>query len=209
MKIQLLPALLISVFIAIVIYSFSINQDYYKQPVQAEIPYYLLKPGDIIFRDGIGIVSDALKKFSLTDKRYSHAGIIHIENNKVFVYHMMTGGKHSQGGMIKEPIENFCNPTVAASFAFYRTTLNGNRMDSLAGVYFTSGVKFDTDFDLNTTDRLYCTELIYCLIKKLSPAGNFITLSEAGNKKFVACDNLYLNRNFHLIYSSFQSAQTP
>src|SRR3954465_12223690 len=53
-----------------------------------------LKSGDIIFRHGKGIISDFFARLSEKDHRYSHAGIIHIENNIVYVYHLTGGDSH-------------------------------------------------------------------------------------------------------------------
>ncbi|MFM7234723.1 MAG: hypothetical protein ACKOZM_09035, partial [Flavobacteriales bacterium] len=50
-----------------------------------------LRNGDIIFRHGRGMVSNTLLSLSQTDKRYSHAGVIAIEEGVVFVYHCIGG----------------------------------------------------------------------------------------------------------------------
>ena len=82
-----------------------------------------VQTGDIVFRLGHGFISESMRKFSLKDPRYSHAGIISIENGKPVVYHLL-GGESSTTTIQKESLEKFCSHTEAASFAVYRTSLS-------------------------------------------------------------------------------------
>src|SRR5262249_31696313 len=63
-----------------------------------------IQSGDIVFRLGHGFVSECMKKFSLHDPRYSHAGIISVEKGRAVVYHLL-GGESSQTVMQKESLE--------------------------------------------------------------------------------------------------------
>ena len=159
----------------------------------------LFHSGDIIFRDGRGIISNAFKKFSLTDPRYSHAGIIHKENGKTFVYHIIGG--HEDKNMKKEPLTEFCNHIQANAFAVYRTNLDGDKIDFFAKHYYEKNIKFDNDFNLNTDDKMYCTELIYKILTRVSGEINFLPLTTISGIKFEACDNIYLSPHLKKIYS--------
>ena len=47
----------------------------------------IIKNGDIILRAGNGLWSELFQEFSPQDKRFSHVGIVCIENNKITVLH--------------------------------------------------------------------------------------------------------------------------
>ena len=49
--------------------------------------YQMLKDGDIICRLGNRFWSEIFKEFSFDDKRFSHIGIIRINNNRITVIH--------------------------------------------------------------------------------------------------------------------------
>src|SRR3954464_10834717 len=57
----------------------------------AKVDISRLQTGDLIFRHGRGFISNALMSFSQHEKKYSHAGIISVENNEVYVYHCIGG----------------------------------------------------------------------------------------------------------------------
>lgn len=169
-----------------------------KTPV---IPDSLFRSGDIIFRDGRGVISSAFRRLSLTDPRYSHAGIIHKENGMVFVYHILGGERGMNNKMRKDPLSYFCNPHQSNSFAVYRMDQSGKKIDSLAAYYFSKNLEFDTGFNLSTDDKMYCTELIYKILIKVSGQENFLPLTTFSGVKYEACDNIYLSSHSKKIYS--------
>src|SRR4051812_24781052 len=74
---------------------------------QSVISDSLIQSGQLIFRDGRGFISAVFKKLSLKDPKYSHAGIIHRENGKVYVYHMLGGEGGKNNCMRKELLQSF------------------------------------------------------------------------------------------------------
>ena len=100
-----------------------------------------------------------------------------------------------------EPITSFCDRTDNISFAVYRTDLNTNSIDSILSEYFRAGVSFDNDFDLKTSNKMYCTELVYKVLTIANQNEKFINLSHGNGIDYVACDNLYLNPKTKLIFS--------
>lgn len=161
------------------------------------------RSGDLIFRHGRGAISEALKLFSRHDAAYSHAGIISIENKKVFVYHAIGGEENPTNHLRKDPLELFCNPNNVHSFGMYRLDLDNDKfrkVDSLASVYFRKGLEFDTKFDLNTDDKMYCSEFVYKVILKVTGDKNYLPLSAVSGMKYVACDDLYLNPHCSCLY---------
>jgi hypothetical protein len=204
-KIFVISGFIITVII--LIYSFKPVHTVSDDKIVLLPEFSTLKSGDIIFRDGRGVMSNAFKKFSLTSPEYSHAGIIHIEKNNAFVYHTIGGEDNKSNEMQKEPLINFCSSYQANSFAIYRTIFNGSAIDSIAGNYFNSKLEFDTSFDLYSEDKMYCTELVYKILNKVSQKNNFIPLTTVSGIRYVACDNIFLSPCLKLIFTS-QKFQT-
>src|SRR5436853_399231 len=122
-----------------------------------------VQSGDIVFRLGHGFISESMRKFSLKDPRYSHAGIVSIEEGRAIIYHLI-GGESSVSVIRKESLENFCSPEEAASFAVYRAALTNaqiNLVDSLNRHYYKAKLPYDSRFDFSTDSALYCTEYVY------------------------------------------------
>ena len=165
------------------------------------IPDSLFRSGDLIFRDGRGFISAAFRRLSLTDPRYSHAGIIHREKGKIFVYHIIGGEGNYTNRMRKDLLSNFCSPLQSNAFAVYRTDQNGNSIDSLTEYYFSKKIEFDTGFSLATDDKMYCTELLYKILTKVSGQDNFLPLTALSGVKYESCDNIYLSPHSKKIYS--------
>ena len=165
------------------------------------IPVTLFHSGDIIFRDGRGVISSAFRRLSLTDPRYSHAGIIHKENGVVYVYHILGGERNPNNKMRKDLLSYFCSPLQSNSFAVYRMDQNGKKIDSLAAYYFLKKLEFDTGFNLATDNKMYCTELIYKILIMVSGQDNFLPLTTISGLKYEACDNIYLSSHSKKIYS--------
>jgi hypothetical protein len=172
-----------------------------RKHFQFKIPDSLFHSGDLIFRDGKGFISKAFRKLSLTDPHYSHAGIIHRESNNLFVYHIIGGEGKLNSKMRKEKLADFCSSSLSDGFAVFRTDLKGAAIDSLAGYYYSKKISFDTDFNLDTDDKMYCTELLYKVLEKVSGRNNFITLTHLSGFTYVACDNIYMSLHNKNIYS--------
>ncbi len=161
----------------------------------------LFRSGDLIFRDGRGVISSAFRLFSLKSPLYSHAGIVHRENGEIYIYHIIGGESNSPGKMKKELLTGFIDPLQANAFAVYRVNISPVLIDSFATDYYSKNIEFDKKFDLKSNDKMYCTELVYRILQQASGDKNFIPLTEISGVQYVACDNIYLSSNSKLIYS--------
>jgi hypothetical protein len=164
----------------------------------------LLQSGDLIFRHGKGFISDAFRRFSLKDKKYSHAGIIAIENEQVFVYHAIGGEENVSNKLKKNTLSEFCAPDNAQSFGVYRYILSETEKTELmrlSRLYYRQGLEFDLSFDLKTDDKMYCSEFIYKMLTKVKSNKFFLPLSEVNGLKYVAIDDLYMNSGCEAVYS--------
>lgn len=165
------------------------------------MPATQFKTGDMILREGKSFISQVLSSFSKTDKHFSHAGLILIKNGQTFVCHILAAEGTRSNKIRLETIESFCNPAENSSFAIFRSNVDENKVDSVLMVYLHKKITFDNDFDLNSDDKMYCTELVYKTLTIANQNKKFIDLSHGIDKDYVACDNLYLNPATHLIYS--------
>ena len=172
--------------------------------IQAAPDLNQLKSGDLIFRHGRGFISNAFQKLSKEDPRYSHAGIIEVENGQAFVYHCIGGEENKSNKMKRETLSAFCRPDHNHTFGIYRTDLNPKQMKKvLSGLneYYKQGLEFDTDFSLDTDDKMYCTEMVYKLLTNAIGDKNFLPLTHISGRNYVSCDNIYLSSHCREIYS--------
>ncbi|HKR06294.1 MAG TPA: YiiX/YebB-like N1pC/P60 family cysteine hydrolase [Bacteroidia bacterium] len=177
-----------------------------------------IQSGDIILRNGKGFISDVFRQFSLKDKSYSHAGIISVEQDKIFVYHIIGGenrmaevrGQKPEDEIMngellrKELLEAFCNSKENNAYAIYRYDLSKKAKENIiTNLHSMYGKKivFDSHFDLATDTALYCSELVYKAVTAAAADKNYIPLTIINGNKYIAPDNLYLNPHAALIYS--------
>lgn len=158
--------------------------------------------GDIVLRNGKGFISDVFKNFSLHEKRFSHAGIVVVEHGRVEVYHIIG---EENNGMKKELFSDFCNSNYNSAFAVYRYDFSAEqkqRMETEAKRLFFSHTKFDEVFDLSSDSKMYCTEMIYKIVEKVTGTKNYLPTSVLNNRQYIAPDNLYKNVHSTLIYET-------
>lgn len=161
----------------------------------------LLMDGDLIFRKGLGFFSDIFRSVGAEKSDYSHIGIIKKENGIIFVIHTEANELTGIGEAQKIPLEEFISDRNASSGAVYRVeTANSYQKESAvksALRYIELKTPFDSDFDLETADRLYCTELVWRAYKScgidLAPRKDFLHIpfpNKYRNKQFISISNL-------------------
>jgi hypothetical protein len=141
------------------------------------IPY--LNDGDIICRLGDRIWSNFFKELSPTDKRFSHLGIVRIRDNTVSVINAEGLAVEGKDFVNEVSLKYFLK--IAKNIGIYRLrTIEGKKISDMALEY--KGRPFDWQFDMNEEDTLYCSELLYVILKKLSPEIelNLVWLKEIG-----------------------------
>jgi hypothetical protein len=177
-----------------------------------------IQSGDIVLRSGKGFISDVFRQFSLKDKNYSHAGIISVEQNKVFVYHILgeenrrpeVSGQKPEDKIMKgeslrkELLESFCNSKENNAYAIYRYDLSKKAKENIITNLHSMARKkivFDSYFDLATDAAMYCSELVYKAVTAAAGDKKYIPFTMVEGNKYIAPDNLYLNPHAALIYS--------
>lgn len=127
-----------------------------------EIPE--LQDGDIICRRGR---SPESRIVFLSDYKsnFSHVGIIKKEYGIPYVIHVVPGENKKHPEYVrKEKLNDFLSPEKASTFGFYRTDFSKTECEKAANIaegFYQSKLTFDTNYNLNTDDQLYCTELVF------------------------------------------------
>ena len=159
--------------------------------------------GDIIFRLGHGYISETLKNISQKEQRYSHAGIISVEDGAPYVYHLI-GSESDAETLRRETLNGFCKPSSAQSFALYHILLNVSQqhsVDSLNHYYYHCALPFDRRFDMDTDSAMYCTEYVYKILSRASGGNFLVTSSELSGFRFIGCDDIYLDPKCQKIFA--------
>jgi hypothetical protein len=136
-----------------------------QTPTIQTFNYSRLQSGDLIFRRGEGVLSQML--FS-ADKNstFSHVGIIKLVNNRPLVIHASTGEPLGTDAIVRmDSLETFLKRDKTSAIAIYRlkegSLKTSEKVANIAQKYADQKLAFDSDFDLKTPDRLYCTELVW------------------------------------------------
>jgi hypothetical protein len=156
----------------------------------------LVHSGDLILRTGKDFTSDVMRKLSQQDRTYSHCGIASWENDTLFGYHALGGDFNPDQKIRRDPFYLFCNPFENREFGIFRYKVSKSQQQSLthaAKDYFSNGVMFDMQFNLDTDDQMYCSEYVYKIIKKATAGTIPIHTTTLNKIQFVAVDNLFIN----------------
>jgi len=186
--ILILCGILLFFFIACLLYIFIPRKDLLIAiDSSVVIPY--LKDGDIILRKSNAGWSDIFNRFSLTDKRFSHLGIIRIHNGNISVINSVGNISISEesvpsklknrkpevtelSGVHEISLNNFLK--VAINIGIFRSRfIDGSLISEKAAGLI--GIPFDWDFDIDDDSKIYCTELLYAVINSIAPEHNIET----------------------------------
>ena len=177
----------------------------------------LLKEGDLVLRMNQDPTSQAIKNFNRQDKSYSHAGLVLIENGFPYIYHIVNGDENPDERLRKDSLIRFSYPRKNYGFGIYRYNINASEIKKLKQKiqeWYTMGLRFDSSFNLETDERMYCSEMIKKalsfstknrIIIETTPLtdmeakilASHIQRPPTAAKKLgiVAIDNLYMNKN--------------
>jgi len=149
------------------------------QYIQEDMILPYMKDGDIICRLGDRVWSMYFKGLSPNDKRFSHLGIVRIRNNIVSVINAEGLANERKDFVNEVSLNDFLK--CAQKIGIYRLrNIEGEIISDTALGYV--GVPFDWQFDMEDNSKLYCSELLYVVLKKidLSIALNKVFMKEIG-----------------------------
>jgi hypothetical protein len=152
----------------------------------------LLKTGDIVVRRGDDMTSYMLSRLNTRDQTYSHCGVVAVEDEVAYIYHSIGGEDNPDGKIRRERASEWFSPANNIEYAVYRYPWNDSNIVKLVTAvktYHKECRMFDMDFDLQTDDRMYCSEMIYKAAKEIVP--EYIHTAERFGKTYIGVDNLY------------------
>ncbi len=174
-----------------------------------EIPLGEIKPGDLAFRRGEGIVSDVVL-FNDADGLYSHIGIVVSHNDTLKVVHAVPGENDSRGDFDRVKIDllaDFFAPERALRGEIKRMEMTDSLRHAISTAAISKAaakVKFDHNYNLADTSKLYCTELVQLIFSNsgIDLAEERITpISCPGlSRDYLMPSDIYKNRKLTTIF---------
>jgi hypothetical protein len=123
-----------------------------------------LETGDFVFRRGRSLISQMVLSAD-SSSSYSHVGIIMIIEGNAFVAHTTTGEPPIEDVARVEPLDVFLRDDRASAAAVYRLKDSARHFAvkavEAALSFAEKRVPFDDALDLSTSDKLYCTEMVW------------------------------------------------
>ncbi len=171
----------------------------YKSAIDSFIS--TLETGNVVLRMGRGPDSYMLSQLNITDKSWSHCGIVVIENGYPFVYHSIGGEDNPDERLRRDSVAFFVSADRNFAVASVHYDLNKAAIENLTGIvhsYYLQRPRFDMKFDLQTDSQLYCSEFIYKAITRAANDTVYIPKSRAYARAFVGIDDLFLNLHAQL-----------
>lgn len=129
----------------------------------------LLRPGDIIMRQGFGMVSDMISNTLDEDYRISHCGIVaHDSVGRLRVIHSVSSSLSDWDGVQDVNMKGFFLESKQNSLIIVRfRDTNDVPLAELANTaqsYLDRRVPFDEKFDITEQETMYCSEMIWSAI---------------------------------------------
>lgn len=152
-----------------------------------------LRDGDILFRRGKEAISEVVLDLDPRSD-FSHVGIVVIRAGEAWVVHAVPAEGAGEENAVKlEPVSRFLAADRSSGMAAYRLhdVLDHTSAELAAREALRlaqANTPFDNAFDLDTPDRLYCTELIWHVFRK---AGIDLVLKPP-SKRFLLWSGRYI-----------------
>jgi hypothetical protein len=155
---------------------------------------HMLQDGDLALRTGADATSVMLRQMNLTNKTYSHCGIVMIENGYPFVYHSIGGEDNPDARLRRDSASVFFTPISNERLGVARFDISKAQVDKLSTIakrYWKAEVPFDLDFDLKTDNKLYCAEFVYKAVREATGNRDYFHITHLLKRTYVGVDNLY------------------
>lgn len=153
-----------------------------------------IRSGDLILRTGRDFTSDVMRGLSQKNKTYSHCGIASWENDTLFVYHSIGGEFNPDQKIRRDRYSIFCNPYENKGFGVFRYPVTPQAVKNILTTckeFHNQEITFDMKFDLQTDDKMYCSEFVGKVIEKATSGSIHIPTTQLNNFNFIAIDNLF------------------
>ena len=164
--------------------------------------YDQLKEGDIVIRKGAGPLSFHL--MNNTKEQYSHCGVVIEEGGEWTVIHTIggTSSEDAVDGVQTQPLAEFVANAADSMFFICRPIFvdsAGPKVAERARDYLAQEVPFDHGFSVFTTDKLYCTELLFYIFREIG--GKDIFVIEKKHKSYMLMfETFFRTKNFEPLF---------
>ncbi|MFZ4399049.1 MAG: YiiX/YebB-like N1pC/P60 family cysteine hydrolase [Bacteroidales bacterium] len=162
--------IILSLIMILFVYNYCTKQDHsFSTYTLTNEEINLIQNGDIILRHGYGLASDIIVKTLNEKYDISHCAIICKNGNQINVIHSVSQSLSDFDGLQSQTLKRFIcdskeNSIIVVRFKNQKN--NGNEvLAKRAAYYLSKKLPFDNDFNLNDSSRIYCTELIWRVIK--------------------------------------------
>jgi len=164
--------------------------------------------GDFILRRGFGYFSDYIASSLNTGSTdVTHAGIIIKQNNKFYVIHSLSSDVSDIDGMQLQPLSQFLQYSAPGKIIITRAKNSsanfGKKVAQHAKIYLAGHIPFDHNGDIDNSNKLFCTELIWQILEKDL---NYITLPKeitARKKFFYSMNPMYSTVYFDIVVNQY------
>lgn len=153
----------------------------------------LLQSGDLAVRMGRDITSYMISRLNEQYSSYSHCGLVQVENGYPWVYHCVDNGQGA-GGIRRDSASRFFSPAQCRAAGIWRYALTPDEQAAMRreiARYYRRSVSYDTGFDLETDEQVYCTELVYKVMNIVKHDNAYIPTARRRGVVYVPVDNLY------------------
>ncbi|MFL5774130.1 MAG: hypothetical protein ACJ75F_13295, partial [Flavisolibacter sp.] len=172
-------------------------------------------------RSGQEFSSQLIKQFNRRDQTYSHSGLVFLDKGIPVVYHILPHEESGDDSMKKDSLEKFCNPRKNAGYAIYRYDLSDTERKLLKSYVlnlYQQKISFDSAFDYQTDQKMYCSEMIRKGLDKATHGRILLDVTRPSpeeaaffsphlkipatvlsKQNIIAIDNLYINQHCQLV----------
>ncbi len=129
-----------------------------------------LQDGDIILRYGFGLVSDVIVEKLNEEYKISHCGVVCQSDSGWRVIHCESSRHFEFDGVQNETLQNYVkrshrNSIIVVRYANTKASSGGSQISQAAVNYYKQKVAFDYSFDIHDHSSMYCSEMIWKIIK--------------------------------------------
>lgn len=165
----ILVAIAATAAVSVVIFSKENNRQRHAHDRLSKQELAMLRPGDIILRQGFGMVSDMISNTLDEDYKISHCGIVALDSiGKLRVIHSVSSSLSDWDGVQDVNMKGFFRESKQNSLIVVRFRDTGDiPLAQLAGTaqsYLDRRIPFDEKFDITEQETMYCSEMIWSAI---------------------------------------------
>lgn len=185
-----------------------ITNEKLTRPVNVQYVYTAmdtLKNGYLVTISGKDTKSELFSSVNQKDKTYGYAGLVFIENNYPFIYHIALPSGNHPGGLVRDSFETYIGSRNVTGFGIYKLPLSQSQVTAMQDIirtYYQQGIAYDNRYRLDTDAEMYPAEFVYKVLIRATRNDKFIACTKAGPYTFVSVDNLFLRPKNQKIFTA-------